>query len=105
MLRIAHPIDKKQTEQSETSVTESEFMRTNEELLQIKGRLELESHQEKNITKKAIANMFLEGPAAWPDYSYSEELDWSEEEEDEDWVPMDFFQDSQLRDASSEGQK
>jgi len=54
--------------------------------LEIKERVERQMQEDNQRYKKCIAEMFLAGPLAWPDYPECEEMDW---EEDEEWIPLD----------------
>jgi hypothetical protein len=74
-----------------------------EELMKIKERVEEETRERKQRERQAMAEMFLAGPLAWPDYPESEELEFSDDEWEE-WIPLDCDQDAQLRADSSDGQ-
>ena len=115
MLKITHQVARanqtKPTSQpikvEPESKSEPKPMRSMEELLQIKERIEVEMEAERQHNRQTMAEMFLAGPLAWPDYPESEDLDWSEldEDEDEEWIPLDCLQDSQFRSDSSNGEK
>lgn len=93
MLKITHPI---QTQIPQYPHPAGKSLRSIEELLAVKERIERETEERKTANHRAMAEMFLAGPLAWPDYPESDELDYDEEEE---WIPLD--QDSKFRDASS----
>jgi hypothetical protein len=108
MLKITHPIDNHQPKNQQDRLQHKveagpgpEPTRSIEELMIIKEKMETENSEQKARTRQVIAEMFLAGPLAWPDYPESEELEYSEEDYEE-WIPLDL-QDDQLRsDASSE---
>jgi hypothetical protein len=76
------------------SCEKSKQLRSTTELMKIKERIERQTEKEQHRYKEHIAEMFLAGPLAWPDYPECEDMDWEEEEE---WIPLDF-------DASSAGE-
>ena len=109
MLKITHPVAKTNTtqpasEQAGPAEQGVKPMRSMEELMKIKERVEEETQERKQRERQAMAEMFLAGPLAWPDYPESEELELSDEDEWEEWIPLDCDQDAQFRADSSDGQ-
>lgn len=66
----------------------SKQLRSTADLMKIKERIEQEMEKNKQQYKQQIAEMFLAGPLAWPDYPECEDADW-DEDEDEKWIPLD----------------
>lgn len=64
----------------------SKQLRNTADLLKIKERVEKQIQDDRYHYKQQIAEMFLAGPLAWPDYPECEDMDWEEEEE---WIPLD----------------
>ena len=110
MLKITHPITKTNTTQPASEQAKPapaklsvKPMRSMEELMIIKERVEEETQGRKQRERQAMAEMFLAGPLAWPDYPESEDLEFSDDEWEE-WIPLDCDQDFQFRAPSSDGQ-
>lgn len=114
MLKITHPVpgqprpkptkSTKSIDSTESTNPGAKPIHSAEELMKIKERIEKEMQEQKQHERQAMADMFLAGPLAWPDYPESEDLEWSEEDYEE-WVPLDCdSQESQRRVDSSDGQ-
>jgi len=74
----------------------SQQLRKTTELMRIKERIEREQQEEQHRYKHQIAEMFMAGPLAWPDFPDYEDVPFDEDEY-EVWIPLDF-------DASSNGE-
>tara|TARA_B100000614_G_scaffold255417_1_gene272367 strand:- start:194 stop:496 length:303 start_codon:yes stop_codon:yes gene_type:complete len=100
MLRISETFNKTHKQTQPTSVEEKPTnVRPMKELLRIKEKVEKQIEDQNQRTKNAIADMFLAGPLAWPDYPDYEDV---EDPDCEEWIPLDH--DSQFRADSSSGE-
>ena len=82
MLRITN------TAFSMISCEKSQQLKSTTELMKIKERIEKQTDEDQHRHKETIAEMFLAGPLAWPDFPDYEDVLF--EEDDEEWIPLDF---------------
>jgi len=72
----------------------SQQVRNTTELMRIKEQIEQRHLEEQHRYKHQIAEMFMAGSLAWPDFPDYEDVPF---DEDEEWIPLDF-------DSSSNGE-
>jgi hypothetical protein len=71
------------------SQKQAQSLRSMSELLSIKERIEADTVLREQERKRRMAEMFLAGPEAWPDYPFDENCIDEDLLEDEEWIPLD----------------
>ena len=67
------------------TIKKSNELKNMAKILKVKERVERQMKEDNLRYKECIADMFLAGPLAWPDYPECDDMDW---EEDEEWIPL-----------------